>query len=161
MFNEKDKLTEEELIEFWNSYFFDTNKKNVEDVSVSSVIHEIKCSLVERNPSNAYMLSKKLSKMIADKMIETKETMKVVINDGWGGFGLSQEAIDLLAKIKGKNASEINVYYMDRNDEDLVKVVELLGDKANMICSDLKVVEIPKGIEYKISEYDGWEKVVY
>ena len=63
--------------------------------------------------------------------------------------------------MKEKQVSEINIYMMDRHDKDLIKVVETLKDKANMICSDLKIIKIPKGIEYKISEYDGWEKAVY
>lgn len=47
----------------------------------------------------------------------------------------------------------------DRADKVLVSVVEELGDKANGRCADLKVVEIPDGVEYEIDEYDGLEHV--
>lgn len=46
-----------------------------------------------------------------------------------------------------------------RNDSDLVEVVEVLGEKANGRCASLSVVEIPSGIEWEISEYDGLETV--
>ena len=47
----------------------------------------------------------------------------------------------------------------ERNDPDLIKVVEELGEKANGECAKLKIVEIPDGIEWEISEYDGIESV--
>lgn len=47
----------------------------------------------------------------------------------------------------------------ERDDEILIKVVEELGKKANGMCADLRIVEIPDGIKYEISEYDGLERV--
>ena len=47
----------------------------------------------------------------------------------------------------------------DRTDPLLVQVVEELGARANGSCADLKVVEIPDGIEWEIDEYDGNERV--
>lgn len=47
----------------------------------------------------------------------------------------------------------------DRADLDLVEVVDRLGDKANGLHAQLKVVEIPDGIDWEIDEYDGWETV--
>lgn len=44
-----------------------------------------------------------------------------------------------------------------RTDEDLIKVVEKLKEKANTICSKLKVIEIPDDLDYEIEEYDGNE----
>ena len=38
-----------------------------------------------------------------------------------------------------------------RNDPDLIKVVEELGDKANGKCSNLGIVEIPDDIQYEIT----------
>ena len=46
-----------------------------------------------------------------------------------------------------------------RHDADLVRVVEELGDTANGRCAELKVVEVPDGVEYEIDEYDGAERV--
>ena len=48
---------------------------------------------------------------------------------------------------------------IDRTDLDLIEVVKKLGSKANGRCSELKIVEIPDGIEWEISEYDGLETV--
>jgi hypothetical protein len=48
----------------------------------------------------------------------------------------------------------------DRSDPYLVGMVEELGSKAaSGSCAKLKVVEIPDGIEWEISEYDGNESV--
>lgn len=44
-----------------------------------------------------------------------------------------------------------------RTDEDLIKVGEKLKEKANTICSKLKVIEIPDDLDYEIEEYDGNE----
>ena len=59
---------------------------------------------------------------------------------------------------------EIQEYYfypsdIDRTDLDLIDVVKKLGNKANGTFSELKIVEIPDGIEWEISEYDGLETV--
>lgn len=47
----------------------------------------------------------------------------------------------------------------DRSNPNLVKAVEELGDEANGDCAKLRIVEIPDGIEWEISEYDGMESV--
>jgi hypothetical protein len=47
----------------------------------------------------------------------------------------------------------------ERHDPLLVAAVEALGEKASGEVASLKVVEIPDGIEYDISEYDGMEHV--
>ena len=106
--------------------------------------------------------------------------MKVVINQCFGGFGLSSYA--MIAYLKKK---EINFkiesddhgdssFYLDnskaekkyiwdldinRGDPALVEVVEELGEKANGKYSDLKIVEIPDNVEWHIAEYDGREHV--
>ena len=36
---------------------------------------------------------------------------------------------------------------------------ETLGEKANTRFSDLKIVEIPDGVDYEIDEYDGIESI--
>jgi hypothetical protein len=46
-----------------------------------------------------------------------------------------------------------------RDDPLLVQVVEELGKKASGSCADLRVVEIPSGVEYVIEEYDGNEHI--
>lgn len=54
-------------------------------------------------------------------------------------------------------------YFYDRNiprdDVNLVKVVEQLGEKANGSCAKLRIVEIPDNVKWHIAEYDGLEHV--
>jgi len=139
--------------------------------------------------------------------------MKIVINNCYGGFGLSYEGVMYYAKLKGiklyayiekweddlcahkpynpldetiipfeerknrrepiiihyaikkvRNRRELNKYYwsvydIERNDPALIKTVEDLGEKANGRGAELKVVEIPDGIDWEITEYDGLEQV--
>lgn len=48
---------------------------------------------------------------------------------------------------------------MDRDDPDLVAIVEEMGAKADGGCAELKIVEIPAEVEWQIEEYDGREHV--
>ena len=84
--------------------------------------------------------------------------MKIVINDCYGGFGLSEEAEELY--VQKKNISGSLRGDILRNDSVLVEVVETLGDKASGIYSKLKVVEIPDDVtDWRIEEYDGLEHI--
>lgn len=95
--------------------------------------------------------------------------MKIVINTCYGGFGLSKVALESYASRKGLQLGKWNQtfgYYegisdreIDRNDKDLVEIVESLGKLASGSCAELKVVEIPNGVEWSIHEYDGVEWV--
>jgi hypothetical protein len=56
------------------------------------------------------------------------------------------------------------VLYAKEDDEQrsnpvLVQLVEEMGIKASGSCAELKVVEIPDGVEFEIAEYDGLEHV--
>ena len=103
----------------------------------------------------------------------------VVINDCYGGFRLSEEAIKLYGELKGLNLKKIGdkygEYYINgiendknlfddrdikRDDPCLVETVLILKKRVNGICSDLKLVEIPKEVSFSIEEYDGLETVV-
>jgi len=46
-----------------------------------------------------------------------------------------------------------------RDDPILIKVIKELGPKANGKCAELKIIEIPMGIKWQISEYDGNETI--
>lgn len=49
--------------------------------------------------------------------------------------------------------------YELRTDKDLIEVVRLLGDSANGMFAELKIVDIPDGINWEIDDYDGIETV--
>ena len=105
--------------------------------------------------------------------------MKVVINRCYGGFSLSDEAIELYLNKKGwKFTKEKGEYFslcgydyiiegqehwydrdIERHDPILVQVVEELGKDASGRCADLRVVDIPDDVEWEIEEYDGNEWV--
>lgn len=106
-------------------------------------------------------------------------SQKIVINNCYGGFGLSDEATILYAKRKGitlyskkenswntsfytsSDMSKDSFYYpiIDRDDPDLITVVETLGKRANGKYAQLKIVEIPNGVRWQIEEYDGSEHI--
>ena len=84
---------------------------------------------------------------------------KVVINTCFGGFGLSKLATGMLAERKGIKVEDVHYYDLERDDADLVAVVEELGKKANGMHAALKVVEIPSDIVWFVEEYDGSEHI--
>jgi hypothetical protein len=106
--------------------------------------------------------------------------MKIVINTCFGGFGLSDEATWLYAKLAGINLVEVQSKYcgtefyidnvsdetyfsyhdIDRDDGFLIEAVETLGaDAASGKYAKLKVVEIPDDVEWNLYEYDGSEHI--
>ena len=85
--------------------------------------------------------------------------MKIVINRCFGGFGLTAQAKKLYAEAKGVSVEEFYDWEIERNDPDLVRIVEELGDSAGDAYASLKVVDIPDDVEWYIHEYDGLEEV--
>jgi hypothetical protein len=132
-----------------------------------------------------------------------RKCMKIVINNCFGGYGLSHKAIMLYADKVGlelyafvetrysngtltpkympykegdkafivhyatkplkdgkyQEGTFWNVDNIERTDPNLIEVVQELGDEASDKYADLKIIEIPDGIEYIIEEYDGLESV--
>ena len=85
---------------------------------------------------------------------------KIVINKCFGGFDLSEEAIELFKKKAGLDRREkVWVYDLRRDDPALVETVQELGSKADGDCAKLKIVEIPDDVKWMIEEYDGQEWV--
>lgn len=109
---------------------------------------------------------------------------KIVINKSYGstvhgGFCLSHRAFLKLRELGQRDALEepdLGAYWpaasppdepslnrcgqlIPRDDEKLVKVVEVLGAKANGHCALLKVVEIPSDVEWEIEKVEGVEHV--
>lgn len=89
--------------------------------------------------------------------------MKVVINDCFGGFSLSNKAIARYNEITGRNRS--NDYCdgreIKRDDPVLVQVVEELGKEANGNYANLVIIELPNepGLKWHIADYDGSEHI--
>ena len=133
--------------------------------------------------------------------------MKIAINKCYGGFSLSDKAIEMIMKRKGLNCyrykqtkfrysdgvdeytriddnelesssimnySTIDLgktignipdenfwYYrnLERTDEDLVSVIEELGNEASGQYGSVKVIEIPDDVDWEIDDYDGIETI--
>jgi hypothetical protein len=104
--------------------------------------------------------------------------MKIVINACYGGFGISRKAAEHMAA-NGSAQAHAELALADkegywhgygyspdggyteykRDDPLLVAAVEALGSEANGSCAQLKVVEIPNGIDWEIVDYDGNEHI--
>jgi len=113
--------------------------------------------------------------------------MKVVINRKYGGFGLSDKAVEACVTLgmtvaneyAGEDAIDKVDFYRARGigceryysthesdnafrcDPRLVQVVEQLGEEANGDFAHLKVVDIPFDTTdgWEIKDYDGMERV--
>lgn len=95
-----------------------------------------------------------------NKLIEElRGIRRIVINDCFGGFGLSDRAIAEYKKLAGINDSDFYDREIPRDDPYLVKVVKEMGAAANGSCANLKIVEIPGDVSWHIAEYDGNEWV--
>lgn len=134
-----------------------------------------------------------------------ENNMKVVVNRCYGGFGLSDKAVEMVMERKGlgcfrykqtkykyrdgiaeytryetldngvlshyltvdlgekvnKLPNENYWYYgnLERDDADLIAVVEELGEEADGRFARLKVIDIPDDIEWVIDDYDGFETI--
>ena len=112
-------------------------------------------------------------------------TQKIAINRDYGGFTISDLALEMLLALKniefettesnsafvGKNYwvkghAKDDEYYInqyelcrDRADIQLITVIETLGELASGLCADIVIVEIPDGVEWYVHEYDGLEHV--
>ncbi len=86
--------------------------------------------------------------------------MKVVYNNCYGGFGLSDAAIARYWQLKGEPKPEGWWHYdLAREDPLLVQVVEELGKAAGTSFADLQIANVPTGTRWRIDEYDGNECV--
>lgn len=83
----------------------------------------------------------------------------VVINDCYGGFGLSERAFQEYKKLAGISDPEFYDRDIPRDDPYLIKIIKTLGMSSNGPHANLKIVEIPGDVEWLIQEYDGAEWV--
>lgn len=84
--------------------------------------------------------------------------MKLVLNLCYGGFGISDEALEILKRVG------YNEWECDRNTfQPLIELIEERGsDFVSGNYSALTIVEIPdEATDYEITEYDGFEGVTY
>jgi hypothetical protein len=107
---------------------------------------------------------------------------EVVINKCFGGFGLSTKAVEWLRKNGYESGDKCKLKDEEYDDGSgtvdkwtapvvpkrsrefrcspgVIKVVKELGDEANGKHAELKVVEVPDGVDWVIDEYDGNETI--
>jgi len=84
---------------------------------------------------------------------------KIVYNNCYGGFGLSEKAVLHYAKLKGITCT-FNDTDIARDDSILAQVVEELGPKANGAHACLCIRELESGTKYIIDEDDGMESIL-
>lgn len=86
--------------------------------------------------------------------------MKIVLNECYGGFGLS----DFGAKILGTHYPEREMFFGNGNamHEELAALVEAFGTRLNGEFANLQVYDIPDDVtDWEINEYDGYESLLY
>jgi len=107
---------------------------------------------------------------------------EIVINNCYGGFSLTDEFVAWLREQGHKDAEKetiageyfsdgsgpkdefvgVHPDYISRTDELLLKAVKGKTDFDGSVggrCAELKVVEVPDGVDWEIDEYDGFESV--
>jgi hypothetical protein len=84
---------------------------------------------------------------------------KVVINACFGGFGLSDAALDEYKS--RKDITDPNFYYYDipRDCPVLVAMIEEQGNAVDGQFAELRIVDVPDDVNWYIEEYDGNEHV--
>jgi hypothetical protein len=90
---------------------------------------------------------------------ELRGIQRIVINNCYGGFGLSDEACRRYKELAGITDPDWSYYDVARDDPYLVQVVREMGHRANGEHSSLKIVEVPADVEWHVTEYDGNEWV--
>ena len=92
--------------------------------------------------------------------------MKIVINKCFGGFGLCKEVMDFLdiEDIIFCTNSSFDITSDNseawRADARLIAAIEAVGvEKAGSYYAELKIVEIPEGVDWRIDQYDGMEHI--
>lgn len=90
-------------------------------------------------------------------MMKGNEMQKIVINVCFGGFGLSKKALARYNELTG--IARNYAFYIPRDCNTLVQIVEEMGKQSWGAHSQLKIVEIPADVDWQIEEYDGIEHI--
>jgi len=94
--------------------------------------------------------------------------MKVVINKCYGGFGVSEAVYNEIGipwdGYGHLHSEELGYpkyeYDVVRTDKRLIAAIEKIGEEASSgDFAELKIVEVPDGVNWEITEYDGYESV--
>jgi hypothetical protein len=94
--------------------------------------------------------------------------MKIVINGCYGGFSVSEAVYKELGKewegygfLCNKDFGIVSDNYdAFRSNPKLIAAIEKVGvETAGGFCASLGIVEIPDGVDWYISDYDGIETV--
>jgi hypothetical protein len=94
------------------------------------------------------------------KFIEQLKGLQyIVINDCYGGFGLSERAKRAYMSMAGIKGNDFSDRDIPRNDPYLVKIIKEMGMAANGDHANLKIVEVPGDVEWLVQDYDGAEWV--
>ena len=100
-----------------------------------------------------------MSDELNDFVNKLKGVQYIVINDCYGGFGLSVRARHEYCNLAGIDVKDLHDRNLPRDDPYLVKIVKELGMAANGNNANLKIVEVPGDVDWIICEYDGAEWV--
>jgi hypothetical protein len=87
------------------------------------------------------------------------KTYKVAFNGCYGGFSLSDKAVDRLKELGVKYDRHYEYEDMPRHHPLLIQVIEELGKEASGDYSNLCISTIDSPL-YRIDEYDGSESVM-
>jgi hypothetical protein len=88
---------------------------------------------------------------------ELRGIQRIVINDCYGGFSLSDAAVAKYKDMAGITDADFSNREIPRDDPYLVKIVKEMGSLANGNCANLKIVEVPGDVDWIVQEYDGAE----
>jgi hypothetical protein len=106
------------------------------------------------------------------KQPKNKKMQKILINTCYGGFGVSDEAIELWFSKKGlpmrveTTEYGYKTYYhgddmiccINRKDPTLIEIFEEIGsERTSGDYAKLVLVELPEFCQYRMGEYDGTE----
>jgi hypothetical protein len=95
--------------------------------------------------------------------VQGVQLVGIIYNATYGGFGYSQQALDLYTQRSGRTIIEDEWSTIDpkRNDPLMVQIVKELGKKAGGQYARLKVVYVrPEHVNFiHIHEYDGLESI--
>ena len=88
-------------------------------------------------------------------------SIEVMINECYGGFSVSNSAINEYRKRCPEKEAVCN-YDVDRDDAVMIQIFKEMGERANGKHAQIKLQQIPARYarHYSIGEYDGLEHVV-